>query len=945
MIKNMSIGRKIATGLAVMLIILTIASGITVDNLLGVSAKAKDLNEVNIVENRTLVSLNTNIKQMLYEMRGYHFSEQPAFLESSKKLFEQIEAGFVAFDTQYDEDERFSNMMVGFDELHDLFTIYVQQSADTEIAIAEVNTIREGLASSAEVFIGNANQYVLDQEQKMISQINASESPERLKDRLMKISSMNHIIGLGDDIRVGTNRAQISKSITMIETELAKFQEIERILDEILADTVQQVNIDQLNKVKQGAAGYKENMAGLLGAWKKLETIGAARIKTGADMGAVFTATMDESTAEMVSIATDSQKSAAMTLYVLIIGLIIAMGLGIIINFFIVKGITDALKQITKAAEILSIGDVDATITYVSKDEVGQLAKSFNNMIENTRAQANVAERIAAGDFSVIVQVRSERDLLNMKLSQMLGYVKNLTHETSNLIEFVGMGDLKKRGDASQYSGGWKELVEGINQLIESFVKPIDVTSSYVSMISQGIIPDKITDTYYGDFNMIKNNLNTCIDAVNRLVTDTNTLIEAAVSGKLDTRADATKHGGEFSKIVGGVNQTLDAVIKPVKEAAQVLDEMAKGNFSARVKGSYLGDHAEIKNALNSTLDSIQEIIGDVTENLEKMANKDFTSVIEKDYVGDWNAVKGAFVEILGSLNQVLSEINEASEQVSVGSSQVSQAAQALSQGASEQAASLQQITASVQDIASQTRDNADNATKANKLSMDSKGLAVDGNGRMAQMVDAMGQIQSSSQSISKIIKVIDEIAFQTNILALNAAVEAARAGEHGKGFAVVAEEVRNLAARSANAAKETTDMIETSIGKVEAGTALVNETSKALGEILKGVTQTSEIVSDIAKASNEQATMISQINEGINQIAQVTQMNTATAEESAASSEQMTSQAMLLSEMISSFELKGSKTRSMVVASKSRKEVKPSKVNKRKEVRIDLDDMNFGKY
>ena len=201
----------------------------------------------------------------------------------------------------------------------------------------------------------------------------------------------------------------------------------------------------------------------------------------------------------------------------------------------------------------------------------------------------------------------------------------------------------------------------------------------------------------------------------------------------------------------------------------------------------------------------------------------------------------------------------------------------ALSQGATEQASSIEELTTSLEEVSAQTKKNAEYANDANKLAENAKNIAVRGNQQMQEMLTAMAEINEASNNISKIIKVIDDIAFQTNILSLNAAVEAARAGQHGKGFAVVAEEVRNLAARSANAAKETTDLIEGSIQKVEDGTKIANQTAEALNEIVEGVNEVAKIVDNIASASNEQAAAIEQINQGVMQISRVVQSNSVT--------------------------------------------------------------------
>lgn len=276
-------------------------------------------------------------------------------------------------------------------------------------------------------------------------------------------------------------------------------------------------------------------------------------------------------------------------------------------------------------------------------------------------------------------------------------------------------------------------------------------------------------------------------------------------------------------------------------------------------------------------------------------------NVPNKDELG---LLAEAFLAMAKNINDVMANINASSEQVATGAKQLSDSSMELSQGATEQASSIEQLTASIEEIASQTRKNAQYANHANELATEAKNNAVAGNGRMNDMLKAMEDINHSSASISKIIKVIDEIAFQTNILALNAAVEAARAGQHGKGFAVVAEEVRNLAARSANAAKETTAMIEGSMRKVQDGTQIAHVTAEALNEIVDGVTKVAELINRIAAASDEQASGIGQVNQGIAQVSQVVQTNSATAEESAAASEELAGQADMMREMVSRFQL-----------------------------------------
>lgn len=737
------------------------------------------------------------------------------------------------------------------------------------------------------------------------------------------------------DNEINNLSKEIDNNLSEYEKTIAGDEE-RSIYNNVKSDLQSYVDIRNqvVNDVKKG-----DFNSGLANA----QNVTTAREKTDADVTKLINFNITEAS----NLNSSNDKDFRSSTFLMSAIVIAAIMLSILLGLGMAMSISKPLNKMGQVANKIAEGDLEVEIDKPTKDEIGILMAAFSKMISKIKRQAEEADRIANGDLDVIIKVESDKDVLSTSLKKVVDALKALISEMTHMSKEHDAGDIDVFVREEKFQGAYKKMAEGVNGMVKGHISVKKKAMACIAEFAKGNF-----DAELEKFPGKKAFINEYVEGMRKNLKDVNfeitKLIDASREGKLNERADTNKFQGDWAQLMKGLNGIIDAILAPIQEAASVLQEMSRGNLQMNVTGDYKGDHAKIKNSLNETIATLSAYINEITFTLSEIAKGNLDLNVNGDYKGDFEAIKRALTNIISSLNEVMGNISNAAGQVSSGAKQVSDSSMALSQGATEQASSIEELTASIEEISAQTKLNADNASEANGLAETAKQNGIQGNNQMKEMLNAMEEINESSSNISKIIKVIDEIAFQTNILALNAAVEAARAGQHGKGFAVVAEEVRNLAARSADAAKETTELIEGSIKKVEGGTRIATDTAEALNKIVSDVTKVASIVSDISTASNEQAAGISQINQGIMQVSEVVQNNSATSEESAAASEELAGQAELLRDQVLGFKLKkrnrGSSDRQMEEVSPEIIQMLENMDNKKRYGKVDSNEGDFRK-
>jgi methyl-accepting chemotaxis protein len=522
-------------------------------------------------------------------------------------------------------------------------------------------------------------------------------------------------------------------------------------------------------------------------------------------------------------------------------------------------------SRLVRLAGAVSDGDLEARLELEGLEgDARAAAEAVNGMLDRVgqplAAVADTMRKIGKG--SIPRKMKGEHagyyGTIQDGVNGLIESLENLRDRLGETIERQGLGDVEARVSLDGLGGTYRELAVGLNEALDAVTKPVIEGIALLGRYADGDLAMEMR-ALPGKQIILTDGINAVRRNVMAVVEDTRRLITAAIDGDLSVRASTERHRGSYREIVEGINTTLNAIVSPIAEAAEVLEGLAAYDLRRRVKGDYKGDHAKIKRAINATA---------------------------------------------GALHDAMVHVSEAAEQVDSGSRQIAISTQHLAQGASEQASSLEETSSALEEMAGQTKQNADNSQIASEMARSTQAMVRTGSEAMDRMVDAMGKIKRSAKDTSAIIKDINEIAFQTNLLALNAAVEAARAGDAGRGFAVVAEEVRNLALRAKEAANKTEALIAQSADMAVEGEAISSEAHGDLSKIVEMIGKVTDIVGEIASASDEQAKGIEQVNKAVAEMDKVVQLTAANSEESASAVQELSGLSQRLARMVAGFSL-----------------------------------------
>lgn len=568
-------------------------------------------------------------------------------------------------------------------------------------------------------------------------------------------------------------------------------------------------------------------------------------------------------------------------------------------------------------AEMLANAESDVRKVFPNFNAAQLLGSNMDQFHKNPAHQQNLLASFTSTHRAQIqVGARTFRLIANPIINeqgQRLGSVvewRDRTDEVSAekdinaLVQSAIAGQLSKRLTLDDKTGFPRDIAENINSLLDTIETPFKTVGDYLKNIADGILPDKITADYQGDFGVLKTNMNRTSGTLKGFIDSIAYVSDEHDKGDIDVQIDTNMFQGAYKTMAQSINDMVAGHVAVKKKAMACVKAFGEGNFDAPLE-IFLGKKAFINDIIEQVRTNLKSLISDTGMLAEAaLDGRIQTRADASKHPGDFRKIVEGVNATLETIVNPIITVKSAIDSISTAAKEISAGNADLSHRTEQQAASLEETASSMEELASTVKQNADNAKQANQMALSASDVAVKGGNVVQQVVETMYSINESSRKIVDIISVIDGIALQTNILALNAAVEAARAGEQGRGFAVVASEVRNLAQRSAAAAKEIKGLIGDSVEKVEDGSKLVGEAGKTMGEIVASVKRVADIMADISAASAEQSSGIDQVNHAVTQMDEVTQQNAALVEEAAAAAESLEEQADTLAQTVSHFRL-----------------------------------------
>ena len=555
-------------------------------------------------------------------------------------------------------------------------------------------------------------------------------------------------------------------------------------------------------------------------------------------------------------------------------------------------------------------GDIDVVIDVSQFPGAYKIiAQGVNDMVGSHIAVKKKAmacvKAFGEGNFEEpLEQFPGKKAFINEIIEQVRANLKTLIEDAYWLAAQAQEGNLSVRADAERHQGDFRKIIAGINFTLDAIVHPIQETIAQIRNYSHGDMSGVLSAEYKGEFAELKKRLNYLAMTMKGVIDSCAYVKSEHDQGNTDITIAADRFKGEFGLMAKNINLLIDSHMELNRKTIACVKEFGEGNFDAPLE-QFLGKKAIINETIEQVRGNLKSVIADISMLSEAALDGRIQTRAEANkHQGDFRKIVEGINAILETIVAPVITVKTSVDSISTAAKEISAGNADLSHRTEQQAASLEETASSMEQLASTVKQNADNAREANKMAAAASDVAVKGGSVVQQVVATMTGINESARKIVDIITVIDGIALQTNILALNAAVEAARAGEQGRGFAVVASEVRNLAQRSAAAAKEIKALIGASVEKVEDGAMLVSEAGKTMEEIVASVKQVTGIMADIAAASEEQSAGISQVNLAITQMDEVTQQNAALVEEAAAAAESLEEQAETLAQTVAQFRL-----------------------------------------